>query len=67
MIVNLIQVPGTQKFPFACVIKIDNIWVTNRICDKVLADNIVRFALTHSFDLLKKSLAIHCIELRMIK
>ena len=63
---NLIIVAGTDKYPFACVIEIDNIWVTDRICNKDNANRIVEYAKTCTdFKQLKMKLALFCVELRM--
>ena len=65
---NIIEVAGTEKYPYACIIEIDNIWVTDRICDEKKAQRIVQYTETcQDLNALKMKLAMACIELRMIR
>jgi len=62
---ELIKIPGTEKYPFACIIEVDNIWVTDRICDEKKANDLIEY-IEHCDDIktLKMKLAISCIELK---
>ena len=55
---------GTEKYPFACVIIIDNIWRTDRICDQEKASLIENFIVGQDdINKIRMFLAKACIDL----
>ena len=63
---QLIKVVGTERYPFACVIEIGNIWVTDRICNQDKANKIVKYVEnSNNIKDVRFKLAMSCVELRM--
>ena len=63
---NLIKIAGTAKYPYACIIEIDDIWVTDRICNEDKTKNLIKYTeKCNDIKSLKMKLALLCIELRM--
>lgn len=64
---EILQVPGTEKHPYACVIKMEH-YITDRICDKEKAQKVLSYIHGESdIKNVTSKLLKNLIELKMIK
>jgi hypothetical protein len=67
MIAKIINVPGTEKYPFACIIDLEN-YFTDRISDENKAKKCLSFIENcDDINTVRSVLMRNCIELKMKK